>query len=213
MKNRTRAFTLIELLVVIAILAVLAALAFPAVGGAVSSSQRASALNSIKQISTLAVTYAADHNGMLPEEGGLVTGKDVQRRPPSVGEADAQVRHPVPRASTVREADLERPGHVDGNVGAKVENGHGVGLPGAHELDRADLRAGMPAVHGLSDARAHAAPQVIGHRIGAGSRGGGVEVGSDVGKVAHGDIRSDLGSRPEGTATGSVSPSRAPAAP
>ena len=70
MKNRTRAFTLIELLVVIAILAVLAALAFPAVGGAVSSSQRASALNSIKQISTLAVTYAADHNGMLPEEGG-----------------------------------------------------------------------------------------------------------------------------------------------
>gem|GEM_PF-2971048 len=70
MKNRTRAFTLIELLVVIAILAVLAALAFPAVGGAVSSSQRASALNSIKQISTLAVTYAADHNGLLPEEGG-----------------------------------------------------------------------------------------------------------------------------------------------
>jgi prepilin-type N-terminal cleavage/methylation domain-containing protein/prepilin-type processing-associated H-X9-DG protein len=70
MKNQTRAFTLIELLVVIAIIAVLATLAFPAVGSAMSSSQRASALSSIKQISTLAVTYAADHHGMLPEEGG-----------------------------------------------------------------------------------------------------------------------------------------------
>jgi len=51
------------LLVVIAIVAILA-------GSAMSSSQRASALSSIKQISTLAVTYAADHNGLLPEEGG-----------------------------------------------------------------------------------------------------------------------------------------------
>jgi prepilin-type N-terminal cleavage/methylation domain-containing protein/prepilin-type processing-associated H-X9-DG protein len=70
MKKPPSAFTLIELLVVIAIIAVLAALAVPAVGSAMSSSQRASALNSIKQISTLAVTYAADHNGLLPEEGG-----------------------------------------------------------------------------------------------------------------------------------------------
>ena len=70
MKKPPSAFTLVELLVVIAIIAVLAALAFPAVGSAMSSSQRASALNNIKQISTLAVTYAADHNGLLPEEGG-----------------------------------------------------------------------------------------------------------------------------------------------
>jgi len=68
MKNH--AFTLIELLVVIAIIAILSALAVPAVGGALDSSQKASTLNSIKQISTLAVTYAADNNGLLPEEGG-----------------------------------------------------------------------------------------------------------------------------------------------
>jgi prepilin-type N-terminal cleavage/methylation domain len=70
MKKPPSAFTLIELLVVLAILAILAALAFPAVSSAMSSSQRTSALNSIKQISALAVTYAADHNGLLPEEGG-----------------------------------------------------------------------------------------------------------------------------------------------
>jgi prepilin-type N-terminal cleavage/methylation domain-containing protein/prepilin-type processing-associated H-X9-DG protein len=70
MKKQPSAFTLIELLVVIAIIAILAALAVPAVGGAMNSSQKASTLNSIKQISTLAVTYAADHNGMLPDEGG-----------------------------------------------------------------------------------------------------------------------------------------------
>jgi prepilin-type N-terminal cleavage/methylation domain-containing protein/prepilin-type processing-associated H-X9-DG protein len=70
MPRKASGFTLIELLVVIAIIAVLATLAFPAVGSAMSSSQRASALSSIKQISTLAVTYAADHHGMLPEEGG-----------------------------------------------------------------------------------------------------------------------------------------------
>lgn len=70
MKKQPSAFTLIELLVVIAIIAVLAALAVPAVGSAMNSSQKASTLNSIKQISTLAVTYAADNNYRLPAEGG-----------------------------------------------------------------------------------------------------------------------------------------------
>jgi len=70
MKKQTTAFTLIELLVVIAIITVLAALAVPAVSGAMNSAQKASTLNSIKQISLLAVTYAAEHNGLLPEEGG-----------------------------------------------------------------------------------------------------------------------------------------------
>jgi len=70
MKKAPSAFTLIELLVVISIIAVLAALAVPAVSGAMNSSQKASTLNSIKQISTLAVTYAADNNFRLPAEGG-----------------------------------------------------------------------------------------------------------------------------------------------
>jgi prepilin-type N-terminal cleavage/methylation domain-containing protein/prepilin-type processing-associated H-X9-DG protein len=70
MKKPPSAFTLIELIVVIGILAILAALAVPAVGNAMNSSQKVSTLNSIKQISTLAVAYAADNNGLLPEEGG-----------------------------------------------------------------------------------------------------------------------------------------------
>ncbi len=70
MKKHPQAFTLIELIVVIAIVAVLAALIVPAVAGAMNSSQKAGALNQIKQISTLAVTYAAEHNGTLPDEGG-----------------------------------------------------------------------------------------------------------------------------------------------
>lgn len=69
MKNQ-HAFTLIELIVSIAIVAILAMLIVPAVAGAVSSSHKAGALNQIRQISTLAVTYAADNNGLLPDEGG-----------------------------------------------------------------------------------------------------------------------------------------------
>lgn len=70
MNKRTSAFTLIELLVVIAIIAVLTAIAVPAVSGAMNSAQKASTVNSIKQISTLAVAYAADNNYVLPAEGG-----------------------------------------------------------------------------------------------------------------------------------------------
>lgn len=66
----TSAFTLVELLVVAAITAALAALAVPAVKGAMASSLKAASLGNIKQISALAVTYAADNDGMLPDEGG-----------------------------------------------------------------------------------------------------------------------------------------------
>lgn len=68
--NPTNAFTLIELMVVVAITAVLVALAVPAVKGAMTSSLKASSLNNIRQIGALAVTYAADNDGMLPDEGG-----------------------------------------------------------------------------------------------------------------------------------------------
>ncbi|MFZ4483024.1 MAG: type II secretion system protein [Chthoniobacterales bacterium] len=70
MKSKSAGFTLIELLVVVAILGILGFLIVPAVASAMSSSQKAGALNQIKQISTLAVTYAADNNGQLPDEGG-----------------------------------------------------------------------------------------------------------------------------------------------
>lgn len=73
MKPKTKfptAFTLIELLVVVAILGILAALVSPAVASALKSGEKMTVLNQIRQISTLAVTYGADNNGELPDEGG-----------------------------------------------------------------------------------------------------------------------------------------------
>lgn len=70
MKNSERAFTLIELLVVVAIIGILAALAIPAMSNAKEASSQTNTLNQIKQMSALAVLYASEHNGELPEEGG-----------------------------------------------------------------------------------------------------------------------------------------------
>lgn len=68
--RKQSAFTLIELLVVVAIIAVLAAISVPAVGAAITSSRKSSALSNVRQLSVLAMTYAADNNSMLPAEGG-----------------------------------------------------------------------------------------------------------------------------------------------
>lgn len=70
MKNRNNAFTIIELLIVVAIIGLLTALVVPTVAGAMSSSQKTGALNQIRQFSALAVAYAYDNNGALPDEGG-----------------------------------------------------------------------------------------------------------------------------------------------
>ena len=64
------AFTLVELLVVISIIGLLAGLAIPAISGGLLQGKKAESLNLMKQFGTLALTYSADNNGALPEEGG-----------------------------------------------------------------------------------------------------------------------------------------------
>jgi prepilin-type N-terminal cleavage/methylation domain-containing protein len=61
-----RAFTLIELLVVIAIIAILAALLLPALAKAKRTAQRASCVNSLKQINLAFKVWENDHENKYP---------------------------------------------------------------------------------------------------------------------------------------------------
>ena len=68
--RRPTGFTLTELLVVIVIIVVLAAATFPLVKNGIRAAQKTTAINQIRQISSLAVAYAIENNGILPDEGG-----------------------------------------------------------------------------------------------------------------------------------------------
>ena len=65
MKHRG-AFTLIELLVVIAIIALLAALAVPSYRAIISRAQRSECASNLRSIYSAMVTYASEHNGLMP---------------------------------------------------------------------------------------------------------------------------------------------------
>lgn len=75
-----RAFTLIELLVVIAIIAILAAILFPVFAQAKQAAKRTADISNLKQLSTAAELWKADHDGYLIksyanyESGGQATG-------------------------------------------------------------------------------------------------------------------------------------------
>ncbi len=60
------AFTLVELLVSLAIVAILATLITRGTTSMLSNAESAQCLSNLRQISTLALTYAGEHNGYFP---------------------------------------------------------------------------------------------------------------------------------------------------
>ncbi|RYD63219.1 MAG: type II secretion system protein [Verrucomicrobiaceae bacterium] len=66
--RQSKGFTLMELLVVIAIILVLAAIAFPVYTSVRQRSNKAVALNAMRQLSSAASTYSAQNDGELPRE-------------------------------------------------------------------------------------------------------------------------------------------------
>ncbi len=71
---RLGGFTLMEILVVMAIITVLAAIAFPIIGQVRRNSNKAAAINTMKNLGSANNNYAAQHDGELPEED--LKGKD-----------------------------------------------------------------------------------------------------------------------------------------
>ncbi|MGA0112259.1 MAG: type II secretion system protein, partial [Chthoniobacterales bacterium] len=57
---------MVELLTVIAIIAVLAVLGVSAIGRGLESSKSAKCATNLKQLAAAVMSYAADHNGMVP---------------------------------------------------------------------------------------------------------------------------------------------------
>jgi len=65
MKDRLR-FTLIELLVIISIIMMLFSLLMPALSSAKERSSRIVCASNLRQLGTIAIMYAGDHNGIAP---------------------------------------------------------------------------------------------------------------------------------------------------
>ncbi|MCF7838535.1 MAG: prepilin-type N-terminal cleavage/methylation domain-containing protein [Candidatus Marinimicrobia bacterium] len=66
-RRTTSGFTLIELLVVIAIIGVLISLVMPALRGAREKALAVVCLSNLRQLGTVTMTYAMDHQGWTPE--------------------------------------------------------------------------------------------------------------------------------------------------
>lgn len=74
--SQQRAFTLIELLVVVAIIAILAAMLLPAISMVRNQAKAMSCLNNSRQLVLAQLTYANDHDDMIPP-GESPLGGDI----------------------------------------------------------------------------------------------------------------------------------------
>ncbi len=75
MNKGKKGFSLIELLVTIAIVAALAALLLPAIGLVRKNGDRSKTASNLRQVGVALISYAGDHQQMLPEAHGSVPYK------------------------------------------------------------------------------------------------------------------------------------------
>src|SRR2546423_15611689 len=70
LSSRKSAFTLVELLVVIGIIALLIGVLLPALNKARESARRVQCLSNMRQISVAIISFANEHNGLMPGAAG-----------------------------------------------------------------------------------------------------------------------------------------------
>jgi len=69
---KTRAFTLVELLIVVAIIGILAVLLMPAMQGILARGNEGKVVANLRQIGAALLSYASDHQQLLPAAHGTV---------------------------------------------------------------------------------------------------------------------------------------------